>query len=69
MDIQGLEQIKEAYLNTLKKLQEISVGGDKIINIPISPVGFIQGQIKNPSEIMVCLSSEFSIKTDLQGSE
>ena len=69
MDQNELQSIKDMYINTLKKLQECYGSTDKIVNIPISKAGFIQGKIVNSLQITACISSEFSLTTDLQGCE
>ena len=64
-----LRSLKEMYVQTLAKLKEYALSTDRMVNIPISSVGFIQGKLINTDQISVCISSQFNITTDVAGSE
>jgi prefoldin subunit 5 len=64
-----LLKIKHMYQNTLQKLKEYSGCNDKEVNVPINSVGFIKGKLVNTDQIIVCMSPELYIKTDLSASE
>lgn len=67
--VSELNMLKDMYLNTLVKLQEYSRTPSPIVNIPISNVGFIQGRLVDTSQIIVSISNQFNLTTDLSGSE
>lgn len=63
-----LKKLKEGYESAQKRLNDYSSGLKHQINIPICSVAFIQGSLKNPNEVFICLSPELTLKSDLQGS-
>lgn len=63
-----LKKLKEGYESAQKRLNDYASGNSRQINIPICSVAFIQGSLKNPNEVFICLSPELTLKSDLQGS-